>query len=158
MENGFNIIVSDFKSGKTTFLWQIADLLYSDSKRLFFIGGTRDMENNSQFLKIFDFSLFNVNDIKYFQLVSQRHKDYDYIIIDDIEQIDPKFISELKHFDKIIATCQWGRENYYLRFKNSKQNFNVYHIIDNHIALPNGEEITKSSFLRDYKINLILNE
>jgi hypothetical protein len=158
MDKGFNIIVSDHKTCKTTFIWQISKLLRDSGKRLFFIGGTREMQNNNQFLKIFDHCIFNISDIRYFQLVYQRQNEYDYLIIDDINLIEPKFIKELKKFDKIIATCANGRENYYIRFSNSKQKFNVYNIIDDYIVLPSGEEVTKSAFLRDYKINLIINE
>jgi GTPase SAR1 family protein len=144
--NGFTILIGDNNKGKTTTLWELGEFLFNQGNKLAFIGGFSEKEYDIRFQRIFDVCYFNTSDIRVFRAIKQRR--YNYVIIDDIHMINPDYINALDK-NKIICSCLIELETDYLHSKNSKQINNVFNI---------NKEDSYKNIIRDYKINLIINE
>jgi hypothetical protein len=158
LEGGINFFKGDHKTGKTHFLWNLSSYLESLNKKICFIGGTNEHEDDSMFLRKFEFSFFRKDDKRTFDLVSQLRNSYDYIVIDDIDYINDDFIQILFKTNRtIICTCLQNRV--YLNINYPHQNF---YIKNGYIELPTGDEVTMDNLLkslkREDKINLLLND
>jgi len=158
LEAGINFFKGDHKTGKTHLLWNLSSHLESLDKKICFIGGTNEHEDNSMFLRKFEFSFFRKDDIRTFELALQLRKSYDYIVIDDVDYINDDYIQILfKSKKTIICTCLQNRV--YLNINYPHQNF---YIKNGYIELPNGDEVTMNnlfkSLRREDKINLLLND
>lgn len=157
LEQGINFFKGDHKTGKTHLLWNISSYLESIGKKLCFIGGTNEHEDDSMFLRKFEFSFFRKDDKRTFDLVSQLKDSYDYIIIDDIDYINHDFIEILFKTKKtIICTCLESRSyiklnypsiNFYINNTNIVTPIGVY-------QLDNFMKVIK----REDKINLLLHD
>lgn len=173
LEQGINFFRGDHKTGKTYFLWKLASHLNSLDKKMCFIGATNEHEDNSMFLRIFEFSFFRKDDIRTFELVLELRNSYDYIIIDDIDYINDKYIQILfKSKKTIICTCYLflpikKKDSHYLNVNYPQNNFYINR--DNNSiqlsvssSLPGSEssEISVDSFLksitREIKIDFLL--
>lgn len=158
--DGINFIKGENNVGKTTFLWELSQTLNLLNYNLCFIGGTRDFENNHKFLRIFDYTFFNVNDERMFSLILQIRERIDYLIIDDVDYINTKFIDLIfSRFNKpIILTCNFNRV--YLDFKYQHINFILHK--NKSIELENNMIIKTDQFLnsikRENKIEKLLND
>jgi hypothetical protein len=158
LEAGINFFKGDHKTGKTHFMWNLSSYLESLGKKICFIGGTNEHEDDSMFLRTFEFSFFRKNDIRTFELALQLRNSYDYIVIDNIDYINDDYIQILfKSKKTIICTCSKNRV--YTKINYPHQNF---YIKNDYIELPNGDEVTMNnlfkSLRREDKINLILND
>lgn len=157
LEQGINFFKGDHKTGKTHLLWNISSYLETIGKKLCFISGTNEHEDDSIFLRKFEFSLFRKDDKRTFELVSQLKDSYDYIIIDDIDYINHDFIEILFKTKKtIICTCLESRN--YIELNYPSVNFYIKNL---NIETPTGE-YSLSDFMRvikrEDKINLLLND
>lgn len=157
LEQGINFFKGDHKTGKTHLLWNISSYLETIGKKLCFISGTNEHEDDSMFLRKFEFSFFRKDDKRTFELVSQLKDSYDYIIIDDIDYINHDFIEILFKTKKtIICTCLESRN--YIELNYPSVNF---YIKNPNIETPTGE-YSLGDFMRvikrEDKINLLLND
>lgn len=158
--NGINFFKGENNVGKTTFIWELSYLLNQLSYNLCFIGGTRDLENDHRFLRIFDYNFFNVNDDRIFKLVLELNSRIDYLITDDVDYIDAKYIDLIfRCFNKpIIITCNLNRV--YHNFNYNHINFILHK--NKNIELQDGSFIKTEQFLnqikRENKIEKLLND
>lgn len=157
LEQGINFFKGGHKTGKTHLLWNLSSYLENIGKRLCFISGTNEHEDDSMFLRKFEFSFFRKDDRRTFDLVFQLKDSYDYIIIDDIDYINHDFIEILFKTKKtIICTCLESRN--YIELNYPSVNF---YIKNSNIETPTGE-YPLTDFMkvikREDKINLLLND
>jgi hypothetical protein len=160
LDKGINFIRGENNVGKTTFLWELSQILNLLNYNLCFVGGSRDFENNYNFLKIFDYAFFNVGDERMFSLILQISERIDYLIIDDVDYIDTKFIDLIfSRFNKpIILTCNLNRVYYDFKYKHI--NFILHK--NKSIELEGNMIIKTDQFLnsikRENKIEKLLND
>jgi hypothetical protein len=157
LEQGINFFKGDHKTGRTYLLFKISNYLKNINKKLCFIGGTHEYENETLILRNFEYSFFNKDDKRTFELVYQLKDSYDYIIIDDIDYINHEFIEILFQTKKTIICTSLVSRNY------SKLNYPLvkFYIKNSNIETTNGE-YSLSNFMkviqREDKINLLLND
>lgn len=163
---GFNIIIGDRASSRTTFLFEMARLIRSFGHKTCYIGGTDEFYEfaNNSVHKIYDSAFFYKNDVRLFQNIKEiTERDiYEYIFIDDIDYISSDCVDILSSIRiKKIATCLTN----HLPIFN--QDINCYDIRNNYsddktlVTLKIGEDIIKTkdiinSISRDHKIKTIL--
>jgi hypothetical protein len=157
LEQGINFFKGDHKVGKTHLLWNISSYLESIGSKICFIGGTNEHEDDSMFLRKFEFSFFRKDDKRTFDLVSQLKESYDYIIIDDIDYINHDFIEILFKTNRtIICTCLEWRKYYKLNYPSVN-----FYIKNSNIETPVGLyqlDTFMKVIQREDKINLLLND
>jgi hypothetical protein len=157
LEQGINFFKGDHKVGKTHLLWNISSYLESIGSKICFIGGTNEHEDDSIFLRKFEFSFFRKDDKRTFDLVSQLKESYDYIIIDDIDYINHDFIEILFKTNRtIICTCLECRKYYKLNYPSVN-----FYIKNSNIKTPVGLyqlDTFMKVIQREDKINLLLND
>jgi hypothetical protein len=157
LELGINFFKGDHKTGKTHLLWNLSSHLENLDKKICFIGGTNEHEDDSMFLRKFEFSFFRKDDIRTFELVLQLRNSYDYIIIDDIDYINDDYIQILFKSNKTII-CACSKNRVYTNINYPSANF---YIKDTNIETPIGTyqlDNFMKSIQRVDKINLILND
>ena len=163
---GFNIIIGDRASSRTTFLFEMARLIRSFGYKTCYIGGTEEFYEfaNNSVNKIYDSAFFYKNDVRLFQNIKEitERDNYEYIFIDDIDYISSDCVDILSSIRvKKIATCLTN----HLPIFN--QDINCYDIRNNYsddktlVTLKIGEDIIKTkdiikSISRDQKIKSVL--
>jgi uncharacterized protein YqgQ len=159
---GFNIIIGDRASSRTTFLFEMARLIRSFGYKTCYIGGTEEFYEfaNNSVNKIYDSAFFYKNDVRLFQNIKEitERDNYEYIFIDDIDYISSDCVDILSSIRiKKIATCLTN----HLPIFN--QDINCYEIKSdkNILLLKIGEELVKTKDIittlsRDQKIKSIL--
>jgi len=157
--DGINFIKGENNVGKSTFLWELSQTLYQLDKKLCFLGGTKDFENNYNFLKIFEYKFFS-QDERVFQFIIEIQKIVDYLVIDDIDFIKTDYADILfNEFKKpIILTCNINRV--YNHFNHKHINFILHN--NKNIELENNTVVKTEQFLnqikRENKIEKLLND
>ena len=152
--SNYNIIHNDSKTGRTTFLLDLAHGLKNFGLKLFFLGCTSELTMRN--LAFFDDCRItstneDYNNLKLIDVIKEitETRKYDFIIIDDIDYLTEKSIDALSKIKiKKIVTC--------LTHNVSKlpNNSNFYFLGDK-----NEKEIILDyikSLTRDKKINSIL--
>lgn len=161
LEQGINFIKGENNVGKTKFLLELSQTLNLLNYNLCFVGGTKEFENNHNFLRIFDYTFFNIHDERVFSIICKIRERIDYLIIDDVDYIDTKFIDLIfSRFNKpIILTCNL-RSRVYFDFKYKHINFILHK--NKSIELGNNMIIKTDQFLnsikRENKIEKLLND
>jgi thymidine kinase len=112
LDSNFNIIYGDTKTGRTNLLLDIGVLFKLNDFKLFYIGCTSEFQN-ARNIESFDGFRFlpttdELNNLKLIEVVKEitENKNYNYIIVDDIDYLSQKCISELFKINvKKISTC-----------------------------------------------------
>lgn len=153
-DNNFNVIYGDTKTGRTSFLLDIALLLKQNDFKSFFLSCSTEFQNSR---KIEPFDEFRVlpssdefNNLKNIEVIDEitRSKNYNFIIVDDIDYLSSNCVSALSKIEaKKIVTCLTHNNI------NLPKDSNFYNIEDTNIEIVKDYMI---SLKRDKKINSIL--
>lgn len=149
-------------SGKTTYLLDLSDNMVSNGLKVCFIGGSSELEESfnlrkmvtiARFIKKFrtNSDLYNLKVLESLKEITHREK-YDFIMIDDLDQISKKCIEFLKTINiKKIATC--SENNIPILNESISKHRILNHMIDGY----DSKNLSKL-ILRDKKIKHILND
>jgi thymidine kinase len=154
-DTNFNIIHGDRISGRTQFLFKISNAFKEVDFKLFFLGCT-DIDTKDRFNDVFeDYRVINtfdeINNFKIIEVIKElsEKRNYNFIIIDDIDYLSKSCIDLLSSIDtKKIVTCLSDN------CKKLPKDSNFYNISDVS-DLSNIDEIVKK-IIRDQKINSVL--
>lgn len=111
-DNNFNVIYGDRKTSRTNFLLELAFLLKNNDFKSFFLSCSLEFQNARNIEPFDEFRVLpstdEFNNLKTIEVIAEitESKNYSYIIVDDIDYLSNRCISELGKINvKKIVTC-----------------------------------------------------